>query len=138
MVSIRAVKEPVELTGLSDGSDPEPELPPREWFQSDSVSLVASSDAGRAAGAVLLVPDRRVAEKIRSFKLAWLYVAQARRRQGVARALLKAASRFAAQMGAKCIHVSLSPRNETAIALFDNLGRTEGATFVVHLTHGGF
>lgn len=138
MLTIRPVSDLHEVVALTGPCSQQAAVEPTQWAAPDSVSLVASTPEGDPAGVVLLTPDKRVAGKVTSYRLVWLYVAPEYRKQGVARSLLREAATQVAKAGANRVHVCIRPSNPDAIALFDQLEANLPATYIVCLTHGGF
>lgn len=111
---------------------------PDQWLQPGNVTLVAVDGGDTPVGAVLLTPDRRVGTTVLSYRLGWLYVEESHRCHGIGQALLTAAAKAAAEARVTCIHVPLRRSNGRAVALLERIPPTDGAAYVVWLTHGGF
>lgn len=138
MYMIQHVQDPADVMTLSGPDARQPRVSPDEWVQPGALGLAAVGDSGAPLGAVLLVPHRRVAATVISFRVAWLYVDQASRRRGIATALLREAAREALAAGVTRVHVDVHPDNHAGVALFDSLGPADGAAYVVCLKHGAF
>ncbi|HYF91148.1 MAG TPA: GNAT family N-acetyltransferase [Symbiobacteriaceae bacterium] len=137
MISIGALRGQANLALLCQGTGCAGPLDSKVWFQRGSLSLLATAEDGQMAGAILLVPEKWLGPVVLSYKLAWLRVAEQYRRQGVASALLRSAAKLAAESGARFIHAPVRPSNAAGIALFENLDRSPGAPWLVHLTYAG-
>ena len=137
MVRIRPVGQVDDLACLSGSVDEQGKIPFHTWLNPDNVGLVAVTDTGTPVGAVLLVPDKRVVGRIVSYELVWIFVAEPYRCQGIAHALLRAASRAVERLDCSRIHVSIRPNNAAGLALFDRLGPTSGATYIIWLRNMG-
>lgn len=137
MFAIRPVQALEDVPRLSDGPPGNSTINPGTWLQPGSIGLVAKSDTGDTVGAILLVPDKWLLAKVMSLRVVYLCVDEVHRRKGIARSLLKAAAKKAAQDGIQCMHVSIRPSNAAAVALFDSLSLTGGAGYVINLSHGG-
>ncbi|HYG56561.1 MAG TPA: GNAT family N-acetyltransferase [Symbiobacteriaceae bacterium] len=137
MFAIRAVQEPEDVPRLAGGHPAEAKIDSFAWLQPGNICLTAKSDTGETVGALLLVPDKWKLSRAVSMRVVWLYVEEPYRRHGIARSLLKAAAQKAAQDGIRCLHVAIRPGNAAVIALFDSLSFTEGANYVIDLSHGG-
>lgn len=93
----------------------------------ESVVLLAEHD-GRAVGFVQLYPMFSSVRTARTWILNDLFVAEAARRGGVARALLAAATDFARDDGAAAIALETTRDNAAARALYRAAGWDEDAT----------
>ncbi|HYG59259.1 MAG TPA: GNAT family N-acetyltransferase [Symbiobacteriaceae bacterium] len=138
MYVIRPVSGQQEILSLTGPDACQPAVDPDAWTAPNRISLVAVTEDGSPIGCVLLTPDKRVADTIKSFRLAWLYVIAEHRGQGVARALLREAAARAGKVGVNRIHVCLRPRNCSGVAMFDSLEPSVQAVYIVCLTASGF
>lgn len=87
----------------------------------ESVIFLAEVD-GKAAGFTQLFPSFSSVGATRIWTLNDLYVDAAARRQGVAQALLQAASEFARADGARRLELETDHSNDSAQALYRRLG----------------
>lgn len=138
MYRIRRVKSPEEVAALTFLHSDQSDVDPFEWVKQGNLGLVAETGDGFPVGALLLVADRRVASSVISFRLAWLLVDEAYRRQGIARSLLQSAFRDAIKAGVRCIHVAINPNNEPCVALFSGLDLHGNCGFAIQLTHRAY
>lgn len=104
---------------------------------SDSVSLVVSNDSGSPIGGLLLAPLKRIADKVLSYKVAWLQVAPEYRGREVECLLLREGARLVGGLGAKSVQVAVKPRTEAALAICGNIAPVSGVSVVVSLQHDG-
>ncbi len=110
-----------------------PDLPrARDWLQArigagESVVLLAER-GGDATGFAQLYPMFSSVRTARTWILNDLYVHEAARRSGTARALLDAAEAFAADQGAAGISLETTRDNAPARALYRAAGWDEDAT----------
>lgn len=125
-----------ELSALCGRSDA-PVLPDLALLDSDSLGLIASDEKGEPVGGALLTPLKKVAGKIFSFKVAWLYASLGLPTQDVACRLLREAAAVAANRGAKSIQVSVRPKNEATLAACEMLKPVNGVSVVISLQHNG-
>lgn len=89
--------------------------------QGESVIFLAEVD-GKAVGFTQLFPSFSSVGATRIWILNDLYVDAAARRQGVAQALLQAASEFARADGARRLELETDHSNDSAQALYRRLG----------------
>ncbi len=89
--------------------------------QGESVIFLAEMD-GKAVGFTQLFPSFSSVGAMRIWILNDLYVDAAARRQGVAQALLQAASEFARADGARRLELETDHSNDSAQALYRRLG----------------
>jgi ribosomal protein S18 acetylase RimI-like enzyme len=89
--------------------------------QGESVIFLAEVD-GKAAGFTQLFPSFSSVGATRVWILNDLYVDAAARRQGVAQALLQAATEFARAEGARRLELETDHTNDSAQALYRRLG----------------
>ena len=89
--------------------------------QGESVIFLAEVD-GKAVGFIQLFPSFSSVGATRIWILNDLYVDAAARRQGVAQALLQAASEFARADGARRLELETDHSNDSAQALYRRLG----------------
>jgi ribosomal protein S18 acetylase RimI-like enzyme len=87
----------------------------------ESVIFIAEVDGG-PAGFVQLYPCFSSVTLKRVWVLNDLYTSKKARKQGVGTALLEQARAFAAETGAKGLVLETTPDNETAQALYEQLG----------------
>ncbi|MFC7301402.1 GNAT family N-acetyltransferase [Cognatiluteimonas weifangensis] len=104
----------------------------RDWLRArmrfgESVVLIAERD-GATAGFVQLYPMYSSVRTARTWILNDLFVADAARRRGVARALLDAAVQYAREDGAAGISLETTRDNAAARALYRAAGWHEDAT----------
>jgi aminoglycoside 3-N-acetyltransferase I len=88
------------------------------------IALVAEAETEIMGGLVAYVLPKLEQERSEIY-IYDLAVAQHRRRQGVATALIQELRRIAAQMGAWVIYVQADYEDEPAIALYEKLGVRE-------------
>lgn len=108
----------------------------RAWLQArmqrdESVVLVAERDSGgeaRIVGFTQLYPMYSSVRTARTWILNDLYVDQAARRSGAARALLDAAAAYARDQGAAGISLETTVDNAPARALYRSAGWDEDST----------
>lgn len=104
-----------------------PDLPLARRFiharmsKADSVILVAATPSGELAGFTQLFPSFSSVAAARLYVLNDLFIAPAHRRQGVGRALLKAAARFGRHAGAVRLELATTVDNHGAQALYESL-----------------
>ena len=102
----------------------------------DSVILLAevslSSDPPTAVGFVQLYPKWSSTTMHRDWILNDLFVAPAHRRGGIARALMRAAARFARNEGAHSLTLKTQTTNTPAQALYESLGWTRDDEFLTY------
>ncbi len=139
MYQIQAVETWEELRGLRPAEDTQAAPPrAREWLIPEHIGLVAKGPDG-PVGTILLVPYRRVGNRVTRYRLIWLYVLPEHRGRGVGRRLIEAAGAECARRGASTVQVPIHPRNESSISWWCNcLPRVEGLGFVVSLDRCGF
>lgn len=104
----------------------------RDWLRTrlrvgESVVLLAER-GGEVAGFVQLYPMFSSVRLARTWILNDLYVAEAARRRGVARALLDAAAAFAREDGAAGLSLETTRDNAAARALYREAGWSEDDT----------
>lgn len=87
----------------------------------ESVIFIAEAN-GEPAGFVQLYPSFSSVALKRVWVLNDLYTSKETRKQGVGTALLEQARAFAAETGAKGLVLETTPDNETAQALYEQLG----------------
>lgn len=88
----------------------------------ESVILVAQDDAGAALGFIQLYPIFSSIAAQRIWLLSDLFVSDAAREQGVARALMNKAKQHAVDTGAAWLELSTAHSNTRAQALYESLG----------------
>jgi GNAT superfamily N-acetyltransferase len=88
----------------------------------ESVILFAADEGGRPVGFVQLYPSFSSVRLCRHWILNDLFVEMASRRNGVARALLKAATEFAAAMGDGSLELATQKTNDAAQRLYESMG----------------
>jgi ribosomal protein S18 acetylase RimI-like enzyme len=88
----------------------------------ESVAFIAEDSELGAVGFTQLYPGFSSVSMGRIFVLNDLFVASEARRRGVARALLKAATQYADEVGALRLSLSTAHNNERAQALYQSLG----------------
>ena len=98
----------------------------RDWLRTrmrvgESVVLVAERDGG-IVGFTQLYPMFSSVRTARTWILNDLFVDSAQRKQGTGRALIEAAHAYAIETGAAAISLSTEHTNETAKALYRDIG----------------
>lgn len=88
----------------------------------ESQILLAINDAGTGLGFTQLYPLFSSVRAVRTYLLNDLFVAAEARRQGVAKALLIAATDHARSLGAASLSLSTALDNAPAQALYESLG----------------
>lgn len=98
----------------------------------DSVILLARGKDGSAIGFTQLYPTFSSIACRRAFVLNDLYIAEAARGQGVARALLVAARAHALSVGAASISLETAVDNTRAQALYESFGFRRDTQFLTY------
>jgi GNAT superfamily N-acetyltransferase len=88
----------------------------------ESLVLLAQDEAGAGLGFTQLYPLFSSVRTVRTYLLNDLFVAPSARRQGVAKALLKAAATQVKALGAASLSLSTGLDNAPAQALYESLG----------------
>ncbi len=134
MLTVRpcANQELASVPGLSSTLPSDAQVP-----ASESVSLMVSNDNGSPIGGLLLAPLKRIADKVLSYRVAWLQVAPEYQGREVECLLLREGARLVAVRGAKSLQVAVRPRTETALAICGNIAPVSGVSVVVSLQHDG-
>lgn len=135
MSTVRFLASPMDLASIPGQGEPMPSA--EDCVCPCAIALGAVTDDGSLIGGLLLLPAKQVGGLTLSYRLAWLYVQPEHRRQGVARSLLCKAACAAQTRGAKCIAVSIRPRNTSGAALFETLDHPPGAAYVLDLSSSG-
>ena len=100
----------------------------------DSVIFLATAgDTGAAAGFVQLYPVFSSLRMRRAWILNDLFVAQAHRKQQVARRLMEAARAMAADTGAAAVALETAPDNTPARRLYESLGYKQEQSFITYV-----
>lgn len=97
----------------------------------ESVLFIAHA-GGTPVGFTQLYPGFSSVSLARTFILNDLFVAEQARRQGVATALIAAATAFAQSVGAIRVSLSTATTNSTAQALYQSMGWTRDEQFYVY------
>ncbi len=100
--------------------------------QNDSVILLARGEGGSALGFTQLYPTFSSIACRRAFVLNDLYITEAARSQGVARALLAAARSHAVGVGAAYISLETAVDNKRAQALYESFGFRRDTQFLTY------
>ncbi|MDO1528062.1 GNAT family N-acetyltransferase [Fulvimonas sp. R45] len=88
----------------------------------ESLILLAHDAQGAGLGFTQLYPLFSSVRMVRTYLLNDLFVAEAARRQGVAKALVEAAMAHAKALGAASLSLSTAHDNHAAQALYESLG----------------
>lgn len=100
--------------------------------QEDSVILLARDEDGSALGFTQLYPTFSSIACRRAFVLNDLYINEAARGRGVARALLVAARAHAVEVGAAYISLETAVDNTRAQALYESFGFRRDTQFLTY------
>jgi ribosomal protein S18 acetylase RimI-like enzyme len=100
--------------------------------QNESVIFLARDDHGSALGFTQLYPTFCSVATAPIWVLYDLFVAETARRRGVGRALMERAHEHARRSGAQRIDLSTAIDNETAQALYEDLGYQRDREFFVY------
>ena len=92
--------------------------------RTETIALVAIEDGPIIGGLVAYVLDKLEQERSEIY-IYDLAVAEAHRRRGVATALIAEVQRSAARIGGWLVYVQADHGDDSAIALYDGLGRRE-------------
>lgn len=124
-----------ELSALS-GRTGAPVLPDIAQLDAETFGLIASNGDGEPQGGALLMPQKRVAGKVISYRVVWLYTAPEAEAEVECRILHEAAA-MAANRGAKAMQVSVRPKNGSMLAACEKLPPVEGLSVVISLQYNG-
>jgi aminoglycoside 3-N-acetyltransferase I len=97
----------------------------RQLLAGDSFIALAACDGSQVIGGLAAYELKKFEQERSEIYIYDLAVAQARRRQGVATALIRALQRIGSERGAYVIFVQADPPDAPAIALYSKLGVRE-------------
>lgn len=137
MVTVLQIQGHQDAARLQGFVGPHAQVRPEAWPEADNLGFVAETVTGAVVGALLLTPDKRLAGRVTSYRLAFLKADEMSGQPEIAKALLQAAADAAAHEGVARIHAFIRPDDQSKLDLFDSFGPASGVAYVVCLKHGG-